>query len=94
MKNIRAIYLINAVLVLSVVAMVVTALRLNGLVPFDVARILAYLIVLLNIAVAVVGILTPHRAAWIAYMIASVAGMALLGAATPITAVALLASLL
>jgi hypothetical protein len=48
--------------------------------------VLAYLFILLNIATAVAGWWTAHRAAWMVYLILSIAGTVLIGAATPINA--------
>jgi hypothetical protein len=68
-------------------------LRLAGLPPFAVDLVLGHLLVLLNLGVAVAGWWTAHRIAWIIYLILSIAGLVLIGAATPLGAVILLREL-
>ncbi len=91
MRSLRSIHLILAVLAITVLGQILIALRLAGYAPpFRVDFFLAWLLILSNLAVAVAGWWTPHRVAWMIYLVLSIAGLVLIGAATPITAVWLL----
>ena len=63
---------------------------LRGVLPAESRALAAYAIFFLNLGVAIAGLWTAQRAAWIVYLVASVAGMILISAATPITALWLL----
>lgn len=86
----REIHLILAILLLSAVIIVETELRGAGYVSLDTGRVVAYLGFAINMIVAVLGILSPHRLAWILYLIVSLTGIVMIGAETPITALYLL----
>jgi hypothetical protein len=86
MRRLRSAHLIVAVLVIALLAHFALELRLRGLLAGEIAFVLAYLFILLNIATAIAGWWTAHRAAWMVYLILSIAGTVLIGAATPINA--------
>ena len=91
MRPPRTLHLVLAVLAITVLAHILVALRLAGYpLPFRVDFFLAWLLILSNLAVAVAGWWTSHRVAWMIYLVLSIAGLVLIGAATPITAVWLL----
>jgi hypothetical protein len=86
----RSRVLVIAVIALSLVVFGTTVLRLNELFPWQLASVIAWAGFGLNVALAAVGAwLTPHRAAWIAYLAASIAGMILIGGSTAINALIL-----
>jgi hypothetical protein len=91
--RVRSLYLILAVLAVSVVAQLLVQLRLAAVLPNTLDLVLVWLLILLNIAAAIAGWWTAHRVAWMVYLLLSIAGLLLVGAATPITAALLLRGL-
>jgi hypothetical protein len=87
--RLRSIYLILAVLAISVAA----ELRLAAVLPNTFDAALVWLLILLNVAAAIAGWWTAHRVAWMVYLLLSIAGLLLIGAATPISAAELLRGL-
>ncbi len=90
MRRLRTPHLAIAVLVISALAHFALELRMRGLAAGVLSFVLAYLFILLNLAVAIAGWWTAQRAAWIVYFVLSVAGTVLIGAATPLNALWLL----
>jgi hypothetical protein len=86
MMSVRAAYLILAVVAASIIAEVSYLLWTSGYQPFETARVVGFAAFVVNAAVAAIGLWTPHRAAWAAYLIASLLCMMFIGAATPISA--------
>jgi hypothetical protein len=90
----RSAYLIFAVVALSIGAEFSYLLWSGGAESFVTARAVGYGVFLANALVAALGLWTPHRVAWSAYLIASLLCMILIGAPTPISAALLGARLL
>jgi hypothetical protein len=86
MRSIRTIHLIIAVLTVTVLGQILVALRLGGYSLFGLDFALSWLLILSNLAVAVAGWWTPYRVAWMIYLVLSIAGLVLIGAATPVNA--------
>ena len=88
-RRVRSLYLFLAVLAVSVAAQ----LRLAAVLPNTLDAALVWLLILLNLAIAIAGWWTAQRAAWMIYLLLSIAGLLLIGAATPISAALLLRGL-
>jgi hypothetical protein len=68
-------------------------LRLAAVLPATLDFVLAWFLILLNFVIAIAGWWTAHRLAWMIYLLLSIAGVVLIGAATPLSAVVLLRQL-
>lgn len=87
--------LVAAAVAISVLGEVAVMLRPPRGHALVVGMAVGYLLVLANVAIAVVGAYrTPHRAAWCVYLLASVAAAVLVGAATPLSLLGMAARLL
>jgi hypothetical protein len=84
---VKSIHLIIAVLALSLLSMVTSYLGLFAGLSFETMRLIGLTEVGANVAVAIYGAVVFHRIAWSIYLVLSVVGLVLLGAATPIVAV-------
>jgi hypothetical protein len=93
-QAVRASHLIIAVLLLGALAILLNAPSLGDYLPFDTHRIFVYFVFLINTVIAIIGLWTPHRAAWLTYLIASLTCLLLIGASTPISALWIFAKLL
>ena len=89
-RPVRSVHLILAVLLITVVAQILVQLRLATGLPATLDFVLVWFLILLNLAIAIAGWWTAHRVAWIIYLLLSIAGLVLIGAATPLSAVLLL----
>jgi hypothetical protein len=92
-RSVRSIHLILAVLLITVVAQILVQLRLAAVLPATLDFVLAWFLILLNFVIAIAGWWTAHRLAWMIYLLLSIAGVVLIGAATPLSAVVLLRQL-
>jgi hypothetical protein len=87
----RSSHLLITVLVLSALATVATEFRIVGTLSQSNAVVIVYAILIHNLVAAIAGLWAPHRIAWLVYALLSVAAFVLIGAATAINAVWLLA---
>ena len=92
MALLRTTYLVIAALAVSGAAIPFHELT-RDLLSFDAAIVAAYAAFILNAGIGVAGLWTPERAAWVFYLIVSVAGMVLIGEPTPLSAIWLLTKL-
>jgi hypothetical protein len=92
-RSIRSVHLVLAVLLITVVAQILVQLRLMAMLPAGLDFLLVWFLILLNLAIAIAGWWTAHRIAWMLYLLLSIAGLVLIGAATPLAAVLLLREL-
>jgi hypothetical protein len=83
MKPIRSKPLIVAVIVISVAIIAITQFGQDGSWSLRTRQIAGFSAFGLNAAVALLGCWTQYRAGWVAYLVASLAFMFLIGAATP-----------
>ena len=94
MARIRTIYLIIAVLALSLFGIVKGDFgHFSGL-SIDIRRAIGLTMFAGNIAIAIYGVVNSNRIGWSAYVVFSVAGLLLIGASTPIVALWLALKLL
>jgi hypothetical protein len=91
MRPPRTSHLIVGVLVLSALAIVLVELRLAGYFSIETHAVLVYAIAFFNAAISVIGLWTRHRAASAVYLTISVADLVMIGAATPISGMWILA---
>jgi hypothetical protein len=75
-------YLVAVIVLLSVFLIV----RQNASPPTLHAQIVTWVAFALNAGIAIYGLFTPYRSAWAVYLVVSLAGMLLIGAATPVVA--------
>ena len=94
MQSLRTTHLIIVVLLLSALAIISNEFTGAGLLSFDTHKILVYLVFMINTAIAILGLWTPRRAAWLGYLVAGFASMILIGASTPISALWIFTKLL
>jgi hypothetical protein len=93
--QLRSFHLIVAIVVISLLAEVSHQLSSARYYSFESGILLAYILIFLNAAIAVAGLLwTPHHAAWTAYLVVSVALTVLIGAVTPLSVIGIAARLL
>ena len=91
---VKTIHFINAILALSLFGIIAGELGLFSGLSLDARRALGLTAFGVNMAIGIYGAVTSHRIAWGAYLVLSVAGLVLIGAATPITALWLASKLL
>jgi hypothetical protein len=91
MRAIRSTYLIIAVVLISALAEISLALSSADYHSYESHIIVAHSLVVLNVLTAVVGLRTPHWAAWVAYLVVSIALTVLIGAVTPLSGLGILA---
>ena len=84
-------YLIAATIVLSALVVILSEARMAGSVPTTAMSGIATAVFAANGLVAVAGLWTRHRALWTGYLLLSIAAFLLIGAATPINALCILA---
>lgn len=89
MRTIRSIYLIAAIVLVSVLAEVS-----YYTVSSDNRIHIGHFLIFLNLLIAVAGLWTPYRGRWAAYLLVSAALTILVGAVTPLSAAGILARLL
>ena len=92
-RPVQSVHLVLAVLAITVVAQILAQLPLAAVLPDTLDFVLVWSLILLNFAAAIAGWWTAHRLAWMIYLFLSIAGLLLIGAATPISAVLLLRQL-
>jgi hypothetical protein len=85
MKQIRSKPLMVAAVVISVAIIAVSQLGHYQSWSLPTRQIAGYSAFGLNCAVAILGFWTPHRAAWGAYLVVSVATFVLISASTPLS---------
>jgi hypothetical protein len=83
MRRLRSFHLVTAIIVVTALAEISFVLDQ----PFERGVLIARLLILANVAIAVLGVWTAQRLAWIAYLLASIALAALIGAVTPLSVV-------
>jgi len=66
---------------------------LSTIIAFETRITLGYMLIAANLLLAVAGLWTPRRMAWLAYLVISVALTILIGAVTPLSALAIAARL-
>jgi hypothetical protein len=86
MKSLKSSHLMIAIVLLNALAVIAMELSLAIDLSLETNRMLVLPVFLLNAAVAIVGLWRPYRAAWLVYLVASIASMLLFGATTPIAA--------
>jgi hypothetical protein len=94
MKPIRSKPLIVAAIVISVAIIALTRFGHDGSWSLRTRQIAGFSAFGLNAAVAFLGWWTRHRAAWVAYLVASLAFMLLISASTPLSGLWLLTRVL
>ena len=92
--RLKSVHLINAVLALSLFGILTSEFSLFSGLSLDARRAIGLIAFAANLAIGICGAVTSHRIAWGAYLVLSVAGLVLLGAATPIVALRLASKLL
>ena len=90
----KTIHLINAVLALSLFGIMAGEFGLFSGLSLDARRVIGLTAFAANLAIGVCGVVTSHRIAWGGYLVLSIAGLVLISAATPITALWLASKLL
>jgi hypothetical protein len=93
MRAIRSTYLIIVIVLISVLAEISLALSSADYHSLESHVAVAHSLIVLNALTAVVGLRTPHRVAWIAYLVVSIALTVLIGAVTPLSVLGILARL-
>ncbi|MGV8939318.1 MAG: hypothetical protein ACOH2J_19540 [Allorhizobium sp.] len=83
--------LIALALVAATVTLTISSASKAGILGPGIANVVIFSLALANLAVGVAGLRTPYRFAWGAYVITSIAIFLLLGFATPIGALVILA---
>jgi len=89
-RPVRSVHLILVILLITLVAQILVQLRLAAVLAHTFDFVLVWFLILLNFAIAIAGWWTAQRVAWTVYLLLSVAGLVLIGAATPLAAVLLL----
>jgi hypothetical protein len=87
MKQIRSKPLIVAIIAISIAIIAVTQLGQHEHWSLRSRQIAGYSAFGLNCAIGILGFWTRHRAAWVAYLLVSVAALVLISASTPLSAV-------
>lgn len=93
MRAVQSIHLIIAVVALTILGDISIAFGLAGYQSFETGIAVAYLLILANISIAIAGLFTRHRAAWLGYLIVSIALTILIGVVTPLSVFGLLTRL-
>jgi hypothetical protein len=91
MRPIRSTHLILAIVLISVLAEISHYVLSDRY--FENHIRVAYLLIFLNTVIAIGGLWTRHRAAWVAYLLVSTALTVLVGAVTPLSFLGALARL-
>jgi hypothetical protein len=91
---VKSIHLINAILALSLFCILSSELGLSAGLSLEARRATGLIAIGTNMAIGILGAITSYRLAWSAYLVLSVAGLVLVGAATPIFALWLALKLL
>jgi hypothetical protein len=86
MKQIRSKPLIVAIIAISIAIIAVTQFGQHEHWSLRSRQIAGYSAFGLNCAIAILGLWTRHRAAWVAYLLVSVAALVLISASTPLSA--------
>jgi hypothetical protein len=94
MPIVKCVHLILAVLALSLFCIISSELRIFRWLPLHVQWLIGMAEFGANLAFGIYGVATSHRIAWSTYLILSVAGLVLVSAATPISALWLTLKLL
>jgi len=92
MQPVRSKPLIVAVIVVSAAIIVVAQLGHSGAWALRTRQIAGFSAFGLNVVIAVLGCWTRQRVAWVAYLVVSVAVMVLISAATPLSGLRILLS--
>jgi hypothetical protein len=86
MRPSKTFLLIFSIVILSAMIDTVRDLRVAGYVTLHTQLVAAFIVFGLNLVVAIVGLWTRFRLAWLAYLVVSVACMFLLSSSTPVNA--------
>jgi len=90
----KAIYLVVAILALSLFVMVAGEFKVFSGLSIDARREIGLVTFVANLGIGLYGAIRFHRIAWSAYLVFSVVGLLLLSASTPIVALWLALKLL